>query len=130
MPITIKVDEDLPAEVADLLRTAGHDVRTVMQEGLTGTLDEKLWKVVQQDSGACSLRTKAFQMHSFFRRALMRVLFYCDYRVRVGPATSISPSHFCRPWTLSRQSERSSSSPPAPSGYTVENDPRRDAAKT
>jgi len=39
MPIGVKVDEDLPVEVVDLLRNAGHDARTVVEEGLTGTPD-------------------------------------------------------------------------------------------
>ncbi len=42
MPIAVKVDEDLPAEVADLLRRAGHDARTVMQEGLNAVADQPL----------------------------------------------------------------------------------------
>ena len=38
-----KVDEDLPVDVAALLRAAGHDASTVREEALTRTPDELLW---------------------------------------------------------------------------------------
>ena len=37
-----KVDENLPIEVAQLLREAGHDVDSVHQEGLVGAKDQVL----------------------------------------------------------------------------------------
>jgi len=37
-----KVDENLPAAAADLLREAGHDARTVLDQGLRGTDDDML----------------------------------------------------------------------------------------
>ena len=52
MPMRIKVDEDLPAEVADLLQDAGHDARSVVGQGMTGMPDEGLWRVVQGE-GMC-----------------------------------------------------------------------------
>jgi len=54
VPIRIKVAEDLPAEVADLLQAGGHDVRTVVQEGLTGAHDDQVWGAAQQE-GRCLL---------------------------------------------------------------------------
>lgn len=33
----IKLDENIPLAVAELLRSLGHDVDTVVSEGLTGT---------------------------------------------------------------------------------------------
>jgi predicted nuclease of predicted toxin-antitoxin system len=35
-----KIDENLPTEVVELLRSAGHDVTTVVDEGLLGSPDE------------------------------------------------------------------------------------------
>lgn len=43
MAIPVKVDEDLPAEISDLVRAAGHDATTVFSQGLTGFADEQLW---------------------------------------------------------------------------------------
>lgn len=60
MPIGIKVDEDLPAEVGDLLRKAGHDAHTVAQEDLTGTPDDRLWSVVQQEQRCLFTADKGF----------------------------------------------------------------------
>ncbi|MCI0365989.1 MAG: DUF5615 family PIN-like protein [Phycisphaerales bacterium] len=45
-----KVDEDLPLEVAEILRGAGHDARTVVEQKLGGAKDEQLWKIVQSES--------------------------------------------------------------------------------
>lgn len=38
-----KVDENLPLEVAEVLRAAGYDVLTVEDQGLRGVSDEALW---------------------------------------------------------------------------------------
>ncbi len=50
--VRIKVDEDLPGEVAELLRGAGHDALTVAQQHLSGAPDEALWDSVQRE-GRC-----------------------------------------------------------------------------
>lgn len=49
MGISIKVDEDLPRSIADLLREAGHNACTVVDQGLGGTPDAKLWDIVQNE---------------------------------------------------------------------------------
>jgi hypothetical protein len=49
MPARVKVDEDLPNEVAEFLRDAGCDALTVVEERLTGTPDRDLWLVVQKE---------------------------------------------------------------------------------
>ena len=41
-----KVDEDLPAEVAELLLAAGHDARTVLAQSMVGWPDDRLWAAV------------------------------------------------------------------------------------
>ena len=42
-----KVDEDLPREVAHLLRAKGYECSTVLEQGLGGTKDPELWRIVQ-----------------------------------------------------------------------------------
>lgn len=42
----IKLDENLPARLAERLQRAGHDVETVQSEGLVGCADAELWSVV------------------------------------------------------------------------------------
>jgi predicted nuclease of predicted toxin-antitoxin system len=44
-----KVDENLPVEVADYLRHAGYDARTVWEEGITGASDAVLAEVCQSE---------------------------------------------------------------------------------
>ena len=48
MLVRVKVYEDLPVEVAELFREAGHDASTVVAQGMTGASDAELWKAVEQ----------------------------------------------------------------------------------
>jgi predicted nuclease of predicted toxin-antitoxin system len=43
----IKLDENLPQRLDPALASLGHDVDTVVREGLQGSEDEKLWPEVQ-----------------------------------------------------------------------------------
>lgn len=60
MPLRFKVDEDLPTEVADLLRRTGHDACTVVEQGLTGTPDDGLWDAAQQEQRCLLTADKGF----------------------------------------------------------------------
>ncbi len=44
-----KIDENLPVEVADLLRTAGYDAQTVFDERLVGHPDTHIADAVRQE---------------------------------------------------------------------------------
>ena len=44
-----KVDENLPVEIAQLIREAGHDVYTVHDQGLAGVSDQTLARVCQEE---------------------------------------------------------------------------------
>ena len=44
-----KVDENLPDEVADDLRTAGFDAQTVADQALAGATDDVLLSIVQRE---------------------------------------------------------------------------------
>jgi len=45
-----KVDENLPIEVADLLRAAGHDAATLNDQGVGGAKDPDLAALVQREN--------------------------------------------------------------------------------
>ena len=47
-----KIDENLPVEVAELLRQAGHDAATVPEQHLGGSVDSKVAAVCQRESRA------------------------------------------------------------------------------
>lgn len=46
----IKLDENLPTKLADVLSKLGHDADTVVQEGLQGKSDEKIWAAAQKEN--------------------------------------------------------------------------------
>jgi predicted nuclease of predicted toxin-antitoxin system len=50
MSVRVKVDEDLPRQVADLFVAQGHDAVTVVMQGWQGFPDEELWPRVQQEN--------------------------------------------------------------------------------
>jgi predicted nuclease of predicted toxin-antitoxin system len=45
----VKVDEDLPRRIADLLVARGHDATTVAEQGWQGTPDNVLWSRIQNE---------------------------------------------------------------------------------
>jgi predicted nuclease of predicted toxin-antitoxin system len=45
----IKLDENLTAGLVPVLRSLGHDVQTMLEEGLTGTVDSDIWHAAQSE---------------------------------------------------------------------------------
>jgi predicted nuclease of predicted toxin-antitoxin system len=45
-----KLDENLPLEIADAFRNAGHEIDSVQSEGLTGSSDLKILEQVQHEN--------------------------------------------------------------------------------
>ena len=45
----VKVDEDLPRQIADLMAARGHNAATVVGQGWQGTSDDDLWPRVQSE---------------------------------------------------------------------------------
>ena len=45
----IKLDENLPVQIASGLKLLGHDAHTADEEGLGGSRDEHIWKVTQRE---------------------------------------------------------------------------------
>ncbi len=46
----IKLDENLPARLKSVLAQHGHDTDTVIEEGLTGQPDSKVWQAAQTEN--------------------------------------------------------------------------------
>jgi predicted nuclease of predicted toxin-antitoxin system len=46
----IKLDENLPLRLANLLKALGHDAHTVHDERLTGHADIEVWEATQKES--------------------------------------------------------------------------------
>ena len=49
MVLKIKVDEDLPAIIAEMAREAGYDAVTVLDQDMSGFKDPVLWEAVQSE---------------------------------------------------------------------------------
>jgi predicted nuclease of predicted toxin-antitoxin system len=60
MPVAVKVDEDLPNDIENVVRAAGHDTITVYAQGHTGMPDEQLWPIVQQEQRMLFTADKGF----------------------------------------------------------------------
>jgi predicted nuclease of predicted toxin-antitoxin system len=45
----IKIDENLPPQIAQKLTSFGHDVHTARDEGLSGCVDLIIWEAAQRD---------------------------------------------------------------------------------
>ena len=48
----VKIDENLPSEVASLLREAGHDASTVEEQSLQGAMDDTLIEICRVEERA------------------------------------------------------------------------------
>ena len=60
MPLRVKVDEDLPAAVAAMFRRAGHETTTVVEAGLQGATDERVWQAVEGEERFLVTADKGF----------------------------------------------------------------------
>jgi hypothetical protein len=60
MTVPVKVDEDLPGDIANLCKAAGHDAMTVYLQGYTGFADDQLWPKVQQEQRMLFTADKGF----------------------------------------------------------------------
>src|SRR4051794_7357127 len=60
MAVPVKVDEDLPAEISDLITAAGHDAKTVFVQGDSGLPDDQLWPKIQQEQRMLFTADKGF----------------------------------------------------------------------
>jgi predicted nuclease of predicted toxin-antitoxin system len=58
--LRIKVDEDLPKGVVESIREVIPDTVTVVDEGLSGVLDPKLWDTAQREGRFLITGDKAF----------------------------------------------------------------------
>ena len=49
MAARLKIDENLPKEIAELLNAHGYDAVTVRNPGWTGSADDDLWQRIQKE---------------------------------------------------------------------------------
>ncbi len=56
----VKVDEDLPTAIAQLLRATWHDAVGVLEQGMGGWKDAEVWKAVQSEARFLVTADKGF----------------------------------------------------------------------
>ena len=66
MAISVKVDEDLPQEVASPFTEYGYDATTVLRQGWQGIRDNDLWIRVQQEKPWLITANKGFADLRFY----------------------------------------------------------------
>jgi predicted nuclease of predicted toxin-antitoxin system len=56
----VKVDEDLPRAIVEMLRGCGHDAASVIEQGMGGTKDPQLWQAVRAEQRFLVTADKGF----------------------------------------------------------------------
>ena len=60
MAVAVKVDEDLPTEIASLVEASGYSAKTVYVHGHSGMSDDRLWPIIQQEGRMLFTADKGF----------------------------------------------------------------------
>lgn len=55
-----KVDEDLPSDVAQIMRDAGYDAASIVEQKMTGEKDGRIWEHVQLEGRCLVTADKGF----------------------------------------------------------------------
>ncbi|MDO8586585.1 MAG: DUF5615 family PIN-like protein [Armatimonadota bacterium] len=58
--VLVKIDEDLPLAVAGILREAGYDAASVLDEKMGGWKDDAVWRIVQSEHRLLVTADKGF----------------------------------------------------------------------
>jgi len=78
MTMRIKVDEDLPSEVVELLQASGHDAVSVIDQNMRGWKDDALWAAVQREVRLLITADKGFGDLRSHRQAHTRECCFSD----------------------------------------------------
>jgi len=63
--LKIKLDENIPHPLSSVLAALGHDVRTLIDQGLTGHSDAEIWDVVSDEERFLVTQDVAFGRVAF-----------------------------------------------------------------
>ena len=74
MSLLVKVDEDLPVQVADCFSRAGYSATTVRIQGWSGISDQKLWRRVQVEDRILVTADKGFGNIRLFQPSPMTAI--------------------------------------------------------
>jgi predicted nuclease of predicted toxin-antitoxin system len=60
MPLKVKLDEDLPRLAAQVVREYGYDAASVLEQGMGGWKDPRVWRGVQEEERFLITADKGF----------------------------------------------------------------------
>ena len=70
----IKLDENIPARLVNILSQFGHEIDTVPQEGLIGYNDNRVWEAAQNSKSFLITQDLDFSNTEWFKKGLCFVL--------------------------------------------------------
>ena len=70
----IKLDENIPARLVNILSQFGHEIDTVPQEGLIGYNDNRVWEAAQNSKSFLITQDLDFSNTEWFKQGLRFVL--------------------------------------------------------
>ncbi len=80
-----KVDENLPVEIADLLRSAKHDVTTVHSQRLMGAVDPRIIAICREEGRVLVTLDLDFSNVRAYPPKNPRALWYCACVTKTNP---------------------------------------------
>jgi hypothetical protein len=83
MSLHVKLDEDLPKSLIDILAGRGYFPTTVFLQGWAGTLDPNLWPMIQKEQIYFITADKGFAISGYIPQALTRGFFSFDRQKKV-----------------------------------------------
>jgi predicted nuclease of predicted toxin-antitoxin system len=86
----LKLDENIPASTAIRLTALGHDVHTVLEEGLSGRPDNDVWQAAQTEARFLVTQDLDFSDERRFA-ARARTRGSCSFDCRT-PSSGVSPT--------------------------------------
>jgi predicted nuclease of predicted toxin-antitoxin system len=81
--MNIKLDENLPLQLAALLKNLGHDVHTVQEERLVGHADSEIWESAQKESRFLITQDLDFSIPGALPPVRITASCLCDFTRRI-----------------------------------------------
>ena len=78
----VKLDENIPVSLVEALASLGHDVQTVIGQGLTGRADAEIWRQCQLEDRLLMTQDLDFRTHGSFNQEATQVLSLSVCKIR------------------------------------------------
>jgi predicted nuclease of predicted toxin-antitoxin system len=102
MPVRVKLDEDLPAQMIERFTAHGMEATSVLSQGWQGMPDDELWSRVQAERCRLVTADRGFADPRRLVPDTPMASWYREWSRRAVAATSSSPNESWGPWTSRR----------------------------